>query len=310
MKGGFPMGKKSNIIHEAKKNLQKQCKYGQSKHAAKEKAREEAKRTGEKFKQVHGIYSTNTYDLYSSVCKSFIIHTLENHKEVRKFEDCRRYVRDFLQEKEDKGLSAWSLHAYASALACAYGCNKDDFGYDVPERSRKDIIRCRDFRSSDYRSPEEKWNDVKTIIRATGGRRAEISKYRKEDLREREDGNLEIFRRGKNKIQGWYPVLPQYKDFVKEYFDKAPTYTSANGEERIIRKEQIPSGSIHDLRASYACELYKYYEDRGDVASGKLYHCRKDMAGTSYDKGILAKVSEDLGHHRLDVVISYLYKLK
>ena len=100
------MGKKSNIIHEAKKNLQKQCKYGQSKHAAKEKAREEANRTGEKFKQVHGIYSTNTYDLYSSVCKSFIIHTLENHKEVRKFEDCRRYVRDFLQEKEDKGLSA------------------------------------------------------------------------------------------------------------------------------------------------------------------------------------------------------------
>ena len=43
------MGKKSNIIHQAKKNLQKQCKYGQSKHKAKEQAREEAKRTGEKF---------------------------------------------------------------------------------------------------------------------------------------------------------------------------------------------------------------------------------------------------------------------
>ena len=47
MKGGFLMGKKSNIIHQAKKNLQKQCKYGQSKHKAKEQAREEAKRTGE-----------------------------------------------------------------------------------------------------------------------------------------------------------------------------------------------------------------------------------------------------------------------
>ena len=102
----------------------------------------------------------------------------------------------------------------------------------------------------------------------------------------------------------------EIKGFIKDYFDKAPTYTSASGEERIIRKEYLPSGSIHDLRADYACELYKIYKDRGDVATGKLYHCRKDMAGISFDKGILAKVSEDLGHHRLDVVISYLHKMK
>ena len=37
------MSKKSNLIHQAKKSLTKQCHYGESKHEAKQKAKEARK---------------------------------------------------------------------------------------------------------------------------------------------------------------------------------------------------------------------------------------------------------------------------
>ena len=66
------MSKKSNLIHQAKKSLTKQCHYGESKHEAKQKAKEEALRTGEKIEPIKGIYSTETYNSYSKSCKQFI----------------------------------------------------------------------------------------------------------------------------------------------------------------------------------------------------------------------------------------------
>ena len=69
----------------------------------------------------------------------------------------------------------------------------------------------------------------------------------------------------------------------------------------------LAEGSEENLRARYANDLYSYYEGQG-VASGKLYHCRKERAGQVYDKEILMAVSRNLGHSRCDVVVShYLY---
>ena len=47
------MGKKSNITHQMIKELNKECKFGQSKHQAKEEARAK----GENRALVSGIYS-------------------------------------------------------------------------------------------------------------------------------------------------------------------------------------------------------------------------------------------------------------
>ena len=101
---------------------------------------------------------------------------------------------------------------------------------------------------------------------------------------------------------------PKYKDDLKEYLKTAETH-SINGEDRLFLKAQLSQGSIHDLRADYAKDLYQYFENRGDVATGKIYHCRADMIGHSYDKGILQAVSYNLQHSRNNVVVSnYLWK--
>lgn len=301
------MGKKSKITHQALNNLQKQTKYGQSKHLAKEKAREEARKTGEKVKEVRGIYSTRTYTSYAKVCKQFIQETIKAHPSVRTFDDCRPYVEEFLESKSEKDVSAWTLHQYGSALACAYGCSKNDFAFIYPERSRADIIRCRNEHSSDYRYPEERWDKAKMLIKATGCRRMEALRLRKKDFRERKDGNLEVFKRGKNNIERWCLVNPKYTNEVKDFLREAPTHR-INDEERLLLKAEIPRGSIHDLRADYARDLYKYFESHGGVATGEKYYCRKELAGKEYDKGILHEVSYNLQHSRNNVVISYLWK--
>lgn len=302
------MSKKSRIIHQALNNLQKQTRYGQSKHLAKEKAREEAKKKDERIREVKGIYSTNTYKSYSKVCKQFIQNTLKAHPDVKTFDDCRPYVEEFLESKKEKDVSAWTLHQYGSALASAYNCSKKDFNFEYPERSRANIMRCRNEHSSDYRYPEERWDEVKMLLRATGCRRTEALRLRKEDFREGNDGNLEVFKRGKNNIERWCLVNPMYTEEVKEFLSKKSTHR-INNEDRLLLKSELPRGSIHDLRADYAKDLYQYYENRGDVATGKKYYCRKELIGKEYDKGILQKVSYNLQHSRNNVVISYLWKM-
>mgnify|MGYP006990148453 CR=1 FL=1 len=50
----------------------------------------------------------------------------------------------------------------------------NDFGYNYPVRHRANIKRCRGVNSSDYRSPEERWDTAKMVLKATGCRRTEV----------------------------------------------------------------------------------------------------------------------------------------
>lgn len=304
------MSKKSNLIHQAKKSLTKQCHYGESKHEAKQKAKEEALRTGEKIEPIKGIYSTETYNSYSKSCKQFIGFVLENHgKEVKNYGDCKEFVPEFLQDQLNRGNSPWTIHLHGSALGCSYGCSLRDFDFEYPERSRSAIKRCRDINSSDYRYPQERYDLVKDVLRATGCRRAELLRLTKDSFRTTEDGHMEVLKDGKGGIQRWCLVDPKYQSFMEDFLKTVEPHR-INGEDRLFLKAELPRGSIHDLRADYAASLYHYFEEEGK-GNGNLYHCRGEMAGKHYDKGILELVSYNLQHTRNSVVVNhYLWKMK
>lgn len=95
------MSKKSNLIHELKMNLKKECKFGVSKHQDKIIA----KHQGE-YKQIRGIYSTSTYNSYNKSCVNFIKYCLVHSNQIRTLEDCREYVESYLKDNEIRGLSA------------------------------------------------------------------------------------------------------------------------------------------------------------------------------------------------------------
>ncbi len=293
------MGKKSNLTHEYKKMLRKQCRFNESKHTLKQLAREQAKANKSDYQQVKGIFSTTTLKNYSDVCQQYVGFLISQHnKEVKNFEDGKKFVREFLQSKLDGKASAWTLHMYGSALASAYDCDKKEFGFQFPLRERKNIIRSRGENGSDYRNTNPRFNDIKDFVRATGARRQGLLRLTKSDLRQREDGLFEVHLREKNNMERWALVLPQFQSNVIKMFNDSKGYNIAN-EKRLFRKNDIPANSIHDLRAEYAANLYSYFKDNKEYVSGKMYYCRNELAGISYDKGILAAVSENLGHHRL-----------
>ena len=48
--------------------------------------------------------------------------------------------------------------------------------------------------------------------------------------------------------------------------------------------------------------------DPATLPSSEVYRCRRDMAGTVFDKAAMGAVSVALGHNRLSVMTSYLDK--
>lgn len=292
--------------------LQKQQRFGQSKHTDKKKLKAEAKKNGTPVNQIKGIYSTTTYKNYCDVVGRYINWIMENHRnDVNHYLDCQKYASEWLQAQEDKNLSAWSIRMYGAALACSFGgLSLNELNYNFPERKRADVHRNRfDNLEGVFRSKRQQ--DAYKILIATGCRRAEILRLRKEDFRKQldkcgnETGNLEVYKRGKGGVKRWCLVNPEYTDFVTEFLKTSNTFKIHN-EDRLFMEQDITKKGIHSCRAIYACNLYDYYMEHG-YASGELYHCRKELAGLSYDKAVLEKVSYDLQHSRANVVINYLW---
>lgn len=306
------MSRKSKLQHQFINELKKECKFGESKHKAKQKAREEAAKNHEKFKQVKGIFSHRCYEDYKKSVGTYVNWVCKNHSEVKTMEQARRYIPEYVDGLRDKGMSEWTVHSYVYALRSAFHCEVSDLGVELKTRSRADVIRNRDAADSALRN-DERYEKVVALAKATGARRMELLRLRREDFRERTDcngnktGELEVYKRGKGGIERWCLVDPKYNDFVRELIATAPTY-NFNGEDRLLRKADLPARlPIHDCRSDYACSLYDYYMEHGR-ATGEIYSCRKDLKGIHYDKGVLAAVSWDLQHSRDSIVIDYLWK--
>lgn len=301
------MSKKSKLMHNYINELKKECRFGESKHKAKQDAREEAARSHQKFKQVRGIYSHRCFHDYKKSLNTYTTWVCKNHSEVKTMEQAKRYIPEYVDELREKGLSEWTVHSYVYALRSAYHCEVADLGVELKARSRADVIRNREAEDSAIRN-DERYETVVTLAKATGARRMELLRLRKEDFRERDGKNeIEVYKRGKNGIERWCLVDPKYNDFIREYINVVPTY-SVGGEERLLRKADLPAKlPIHDCRSDYACSLYNYYMEHGK-ANGEVYSCRKDLKGWHYDKGVLEAVSFDLQHSRDSIVIDYLWK--
>ena len=66
------MSRKSKLQHQFIMELKKETKFGESKHNAKEQARNEAAKKNEKFKQVKGIFSHRCYEDYKKSIGTYV----------------------------------------------------------------------------------------------------------------------------------------------------------------------------------------------------------------------------------------------
>ena len=295
-------------------------RIGESRHKAKNEVREERKAQGKDLSAVNirvdTIHSMNTYKTYLEHCTHFVEWCI-NEKGVNKYASINKiekYAKEYLQYREEKGLSLYTLKAEKAALGKLYSKEidykfKEARTIDKITRSRQDTERQKHF-------SEERNKDLVNIAKATGGRREDISKLTRNDFFTDSKGNLWVrFEESKGGRDRVAPVLPQYKDAVKEFI------STKDNEEHLFDKIHN-AADIHAYRREYAQSLYSLVADDKEKAQEyALNYPVRDKTGydTYYARGDkktafrglkdnIYIVSQALGHNRLSVTVNHYLK--
>lgn len=240
------------------------------------------------------IYSFSTYQNYWKQCKKFALYVMENHPEVTTLKAARKYVREYMQYRIDKGgprgrpLSAFSITLDRQALNKLYGITPDDKDFFItPRRRRVDIKRSRVPVAADKYFNENNNRELVNFCRATGCRRNVLSKLKGSDLFHSNDMRIELARL-KNKDN----LAPEEEKRIKELGEALDTFPEQDyflyhhrdkgGKNRfspIIGKykndvinrinETAPEekvwkavplyADIHSYRADYANDIYRMF---------------------------------------------------
>lgn len=291
----MPRRGRPSIVKQVLDRLQSMIRFGESKHAAKRMAKQEALMRGERWNpaRVDGIFSIKTYKTYKDECLRFA-NWVRSQKGVKDIDDARQYVGEYLREAIAKGQSAWTIKTKAAALAKLYGCSSKDFGVELPTRRREDIVRSRLPRAHDSDFSPERNKDAVDLARATGLRRRELSALRPEDVYRGADGRVYVHvRRGKGGRSREVPVREEFQERVWQMREERV----AAGKTKML--DRVPwRMDVHAYRREYASARYQELE-RTLPPSGEIYR-RRD--GRVFDRGWLRIISQNLGHNREDVV--------
>lgn len=255
------------------------------------------------------IFSINTYKTYWKHTKYFCKWVKENHPECTTLKSARKHVNEWLQERVDKGLSAYTVHTEAKALAKLYGIRETDKDYfQCPKRERKNITRSRGTAVRDRNFSVKNNEELINFCTGTGLRRSELQSLKGSDLISKEDILHDIDLLQKYKEQ--YGLTPEFEKkltvlqdaamFSSKYFvhvrngkggrERISPIIGKNAEKIVQRmKDTAPdqkvwlhvsgNADIHSYRADYATSMYRMYTrdlrtipyDKVNAATGKRY---------------------------------------
>ena len=281
---------------------------GESKKEAKRQLSDNGRRLSD-----DKIFSWNTYRAYMQHANYFARWIEKNHPECRTLEAARPYVNDWIRERINQGMSAYTIKLETAALAKVYGCSTKDF-IQTPERIRSKIVRSRGEKARDAHFSAEKNAEIITFCRCTGLRRHELAKLRGNQLIRNDDGTYSLSvisgKGGRDRIA---PVIG-----TPEEIKTVVARMEAAGSDKVWPKIHNAM-DVHSFRAEYAMRIYQKYarpietirrqrmqdpDHHGGTVSA-VYICRGDFAGREYDRAALLEASRALGHNRVNVVAEH-----
>lgn len=277
--------------------LQPMTAYGASKHEDAKAAKEAGLKPSEvTFRR---IYSCKTYENYFKEGCRYMKWARAEHGCVS-VADAKQYAQEYIQHQIDRGMSPSTVKTRAAALGKIY---QDSVlaKMTTPDRQRAEITRSRDAVARDAHFSESRNAGFIEFCRSTGLRRHELAKLTCEQLVER-DGRLWIEDvKGKGGKVRDVPVTGN-QELVKQMM---------SGEGKVFEKGLPNYADIHSYRADYACRVYlEHARPLDELERGEKYYCRKDMAGTAFDREAMRVTSNALGHNRIEIIASnYLYNL-
>lgn len=294
--------KLGSMTKQIQDRLDSKLAIGESKHKAKEDGTAKDK-----------IHSWSTYKNYMKHTHYFTDFCKEKYN-VKTLDECKQYVPEYLQVCIDRGLSASTQKAYASALGKIYNCKTTDFGIKTEVRHRADITRSRGPKDRDRHFSEEKNKELVEFCRSTGLRRNELKYITGDKLYKNNEGKymIHVTTGTKGGRERDLPVIGNIDNVVK--------LMSSAGSSRVFNKISS-AADIHSYRSDYATSYYKSIardindipydkinKGTGSSYQGEVYVCRDDMKGIKFDKVAMAKVSKALGHNRISVIAGHYLK--
>lgn len=287
------------------------------------------------------IYSYDTYKSYKKTVNSFCKWVKDTYPDTTSLAKARDFVPEYLDEREEKGLSAWTLSLDAAALSKLYGITPDDPDrWEPPKRHREDITRSRGEAARDSHFSTRNHAELIAFCKATGPRRSALERLTGEDYYTREEAEEEaeiardegdssraevfelaldtfpdqdafvLFEGDKGGLSRLSPIIGEAKEAVIARFE-------GTQEGRPVWEHVPDRADIHSYRADYATSLYKTYaatpdqldpRDRITTVKGEersaVYCCRGDERGKRLDYAAAEKVSIALGHKRVDTAVT------
>lgn len=291
-----------DIHQEVRSILESKKSFGSSRHDAKKGNNDRDK-----------IYSYSTMKIYQRECQKFAEYVREVSPDGRftKIEDTKQYAKDYIaMHNADPNYSPYTVKMQRSALAKMYGVEGKTLGA-VDERRRSDITRSRnrtvisEKTGKEIKNPtsraghfsEKNNREIVEFARGTGLRRSEMERLRGDQLREEGDrAYLEVT--GKGGKTRYAEIIGPHKQEIIDRCKEA-------GHERVW--DRVPSNmDVHHYRSQYATEMYnELARDVNEIPKKDRYHCRYDKAGTWYDREAMKKVTNSLGHNRINVIAEH-----
>ncbi len=287
------MGKTPSLVRQIDLMLNSMVCAGQSKHTAKAES--------ETPNHLEGIYSYQTLRSYLKQCCEFASWAKAQHG-GKYLSDIRAHVPEYLRMRIAAGVSPYTVRLDASAFSKLYQCSSRDWGVVLPRRERVNITRSRGPRKHDAEFSESRNAAAVGFCKGTGLRKHELVALLPQNIAS--DGSSVTVIKGKGGKTRTVPVLPIFQAHVAAMREGA----IAEGRDRVFMRSEVKNRmDEHGYRREYAQALYTLFESSGLNVTNTRYHCRKDKSGISYDRGVMAAVSQALGHSRIDVIAgSYL----
>ena len=304
-------------------NLLSQSRMGQSKHAAKQAAREAWLAThgdlrGWNPAKADGIYSRGTMATYIRAVSGFAGYAARcGAKRINDLTE--QMAEDYLKMMHEKEQSAWSIATAAAALNKAMDWQLSPAALGLPSRRKGDIVRSRIPCEHDNRDFSD-YSDQMLVASATGIRRQSMLVIRPVDCVRDSNGvvvGLHVTEKGgRHRVA---PVLTACRTDITRIVDTA---IQAHGSDMPIFSRYDTHIDNHHIRAEYAgALLHQLEQERAEglpsfggafPLNNYAYLRGKDAKRRSvtqgHDTDLLAAVSGALGHARIDVILKhYMY---
>ena len=303
---------RGSIVYQVHEVFKEIIAFSQSKHEAKELAREQGAKTWHEIGKNIAIYSYKTADQYRDIAKDLMNYTKEqfNTKDIEKLES--KHIQSYLESKIADGVKYSTFQKYAAALEkLEVALNKyaeshntgREYHFDlssVREQAREVLERTQETRA--YENPKAlieniQNNDYKIIAQAQhegGFRISELNHLSEKNFK---DNNTFQVISGKGGKDREVPLSKETYQALKSLLNKADTdgkYKFDMNDYRNALKEaaeksgQEYTGS-HGLRWNFAQEKFAELQQQGKT----------------YEQA-LQEVSHLLGHERPDITEHYL----